>query len=60
VEREVVEKFEFDSLSHLEDTLERYFKFYNEQRIHSGIGYRSPERFLREYQNGEENLAKFG
>lgn len=60
LEEEVIEKFEFESLEHLRDILDRYFRFYNEQRIHSGVGYKSPERFLREYQNGKENLAEYG
>lgn len=60
LEEEVIEKFEFESLEHLRDILDRYFRFYNEERIHSGIRYRSPDRFLREYQNGEEKLAEYG
>jgi transposase InsO family protein len=59
LEEEVIKKFEFQRLDHLRDILEKYFQFYNEERIHSGIGYRSPERFLREYQNGKENLAEY-
>jgi len=59
LEEEVIKKFEFQRLDHLRDILEKYFRFYNEERIHSGIGYRSPERFLREYQNGKENLAEY-
>jgi transposase InsO family protein len=55
LEEEVIKKFEFESLDHLRDILERYFRFYNEEIIHSGIEYRSPERFIREYQNGKEN-----
>lgn len=60
LEEEVIEKFEFEGLEHLRELLDRYFRFYNEERIHSGIGYKSPERFLREYQNGEEKLAEYG
>lgn len=60
LEEEVIEKFEFESLDHLRGILDKYFRFYNEERNHSGIEYRSPERFLREYQNGKENLAKYG
>ncbi len=55
LEEEIIKKFEFDRLDHLRDILEKYFRFYNEERIHSGIGFRSPERFLREYQDGKEN-----
>lgn len=60
LEEEVIEKFEFESLEHLRCILDRYFRFYNGERIHSGIGYKSPDRFLREYQNGEEKLAEYG
>jgi transposase InsO family protein len=60
LEEEVIEKFEFESLEHLRGVLDRYFRFYNEERIHSGIGYKSPERFLREYQDEEEKLSQYG
>jgi len=46
---------EFGILEHLRYILERYFRFYNQERIHSRIG--SPERFLRKYQNEEERLV---
>lgn len=60
LEEEIIEKFEFESIKDLEDVLERYFKFYNEERIHSGIGFRSPERFLWEYENEREKVVKYG
>lgn len=49
LEAEVVKRFEFESFEHLEDTLKRYFRFYNEERIHSSIGFKTPQNFLDEY-----------
>jgi transposase InsO family protein len=64
LETEVVKRFEFETFEELEKTLDRYFKFYNEERIHSSIGYKSPERFLQElkekevFEGSEEKLLK--
>jgi transposase InsO family protein len=46
LERAVCRRYEFDSLQQAGETLDRFKKFYNYKRIHSGIGYKSPYRFL--------------
>ena len=45
VERVVCQKYEFGSLLDLQETMNRFIKFYNNERIHSGTEYLSP------YQN---------
>ena len=42
VERDVIGKYEFDSIYDARDVFARYFNFYNTQRRHHGIGRKSP------------------
>jgi len=53
IEREVVMKYEFENFEELYSTLDRYFTFYNAERIHSSIGFTSPDKFLAEYYSRE-------
>jgi len=39
LEREVIRRFEFESFEEAESTISRYVDFYNNGRLHSGIGY---------------------
>lgn len=43
----VCRKFDFTSLEHSIEVFERWEQFYNEQRIHSGIGFTSPIKYLK-------------
>lgn len=49
LESEVARAYEFDSFADLEQTIERYFRFYNSERIHSALGYVSPDAFLSKH-----------
>ena len=42
----VCRRFEFTSLTHATDVFIRWEHFYNKERIHSGIGFTSPEKYL--------------
>ena len=46
VEKVVCQAFEFDSLEELQQTKNRFVRFYNWERIHSGIKYLSPYKYL--------------
>lgn len=48
VQREVIERFEFESVYHAQLILQRYYDWYNKHRKHGSLGKKSPERFLRE------------
>lgn len=50
IQRAVVEKFEFEDIRHLQEVLKRFYLFYNEERIHSGICYLSPVMFFKAWQ----------
>ena len=42
IERELIRRFEFDSLEDGKYIIDRYMRFYNGERIHSAIGYMTP------------------
>lgn len=46
MERAVCKRHELDSLEQACQTMDRFREFYNHRRIHSGVGYTSPYKFL--------------
>lgn len=46
MERTVCKKYDFDDITEARITLDRFKNFYNFERIHSGIKYKSPYQFL--------------
>ena len=46
IEKIICKRYEFDSIDHAVEVFERFECFYNFNRIHSGIGYKSPYRYL--------------
>lgn len=47
VQREVIERFEFESVYHAQMIFHRYYDWYNQHRKHGSLGRKSPEQFLR-------------
>jgi len=45
-EKVICQRYEFESLENLQATLNRFVSFYNFKRIHSGVGYQSPFKYL--------------
>jgi transposase InsO family protein len=43
VQREVVERFEFESIYHAQMIFNRYYEWYNNHRKHGYLGRKSPE-----------------
>lgn len=46
MERLVCQRYEFKDLKEAQNTMNRFLKFYNFDRIHSGVGYTSPFKYL--------------
>jgi len=44
LETEVVQRFEFESYYEAKLTIESYVDFYNNRRLHGGIGYKTPQQ----------------
>lgn len=49
VERAVCQKFEFENENYFYNTMMRFLKFYNLDRIHSGVDYEAPVEFLKKF-----------
>lgn len=47
IERAVCRRCELKTLWQTQDTFRRWVEFYNAERIHSGVGYTSPEKYLK-------------
>jgi len=45
-ERVICQQYEFSDLAEIRATLNRFIDFYNFRRIHSGLGYQAPYKFL--------------
>lgn len=45
-ERVICQQYEFDNLNEIRNTLNRFVNFYNYRRIHSGVDYQSPYKYL--------------
>jgi putative transposase len=45
-EKIICQQYEFDDLKQITDTLNRFIDFYNFRRIHSGVAYQAPFKFL--------------
>jgi transposase InsO family protein len=57
LKREEIYANRYDNLEHLRANIEEFIEqYYNRQRLHSDLGYRSPEEFER--QNGQRNASE--
>jgi transposase InsO family protein len=60
VQREVVERFEFESIYHAQMIFQRYYDWYNKERKHGSLERKSPEQYLQEknYRSGPYKTEK--
>lgn len=58
LETEVVQRFEFDGFYEAKLTVQAYVDFYNNRRIHGGIGYKTPRLKWDDYFEKENNNFK--
>jgi len=49
LQREVIERFEFDSIFHAQLIIDRYYKWYNEKRRHGSLQGRTPQTVWNQY-----------
>src|SRR5260370_3446029 len=55
LKREEIYANEYETLEHLRDHIEEFIdRYYNQKRLHSALGYRSPEEFEQETKLGGE------
>jgi putative transposase len=56
LKREEIYAHKYDNLEHLRTNIEEFInEYYNRQRLHSALGYRSPEEFERKAESQAEN-----
>ena len=55
LEKEVIRRFEFSSFRDAESTITRFIPFYNDERLHSAIDYRTPGDV---YEKWKENIIE--
>ena len=55
LEKEVIRRFEFSSFEDAENTISRFIAFYNNERLHSAIDYKTPKKV---YEKRKENIIK--
>jgi transposase InsO family protein len=51
LQREVIERFEFDSIYHAQLVIDRYYKWYNESRRHGSLKGQTPDTVWNQYFN---------
>jgi putative transposase len=49
LQREVVDRFEFESIYHAQIIIDRYYKWYNEKRRHGSLNRQAPETTWKKY-----------
>lgn len=47
LEKVICRRYQFSTIKEARETLNRFLEFYNLERIHSGIGYQSPQEYLK-------------
>jgi putative transposase len=55
LEKEVIRRFEFSSFEDADNTISRFIEFYNNERLHSAINYRTPREV---YEKWKENIIE--
>lgn len=58
LDTEIVQRFEFASYYEARITLTAYVEFYNNRRLHGGIGKRTPQQIWDEYEKAVESLGQ--
>ena len=49
LQREVIDRFEFDSIYHVQMIIDRYYKWYNERRRHGSLQGKTPNAVFNQY-----------
>lgn len=51
LQREVIDRFEFDSIYHAQMIIDRYYRWYNQKRRHGSLKGRTPQSVYNQYFN---------
>jgi putative transposase len=48
---------EYANVKELKNSIEEYFRFYNEERFHQSLDYKTPDQYFYSYSNFKKNIA---
>ena len=51
LQREVIDRFEFDSIYHAQMIIDRYYTWYNKKRRHGSLKRKTPESVYKQFFN---------
>jgi putative transposase len=56
LEREFLRRNDYTSFDEMKSAIARFMNCYNEERLHGSLNYRSPEQFIKDFNENELNL----
>lgn len=56
MEREFLQRNDYTSFDEMKSAIARFMKCYNEERLHGSLNYRSPEQFIKDFNENELKL----
>ncbi|MBW7941899.1 MAG: IS3 family transposase [Candidatus Kuenenia stuttgartiensis] len=56
LEREFLRRNDYTSLDEMKTAISRFMKCYNEERLHGSLNYRTPEQFIKDFNENELKL----
>lgn len=56
LEREFLRRNDYTSFDEIKSAIARFMKCYNEERLHGSLNYRSPEQFIKDFNQNELKL----
>jgi transposase InsO family protein len=52
MDKHICQDYYLENLEHLKQLMDRFIRFYNEERIHSGVGFTSPLKYIKTISPG--------
>mgnify|MGYP001596294434 CR=1 FL=1 len=56
LEREFLQRNDYPSFDEMKSAIDRFMKCYNEERLHGSLNYRTPEQFIKDFNENELKL----
>lgn len=56
LEREFLQRNDYTSFDEMKSAIARFMKCYNEERLHGSLNYRTPEQFIKDFNENELKL----
>ena len=56
LEREFLQRNDYTSFDEMKSAIARFMKCYNEERLHGSLNYRTPEQFIKDFNENESRI----